>query len=113
MINLLNFFKMKLLYSNFFVLFRVFHCGAYLSSQIDQEATTERLLVQVYFEIFFVSFLISLSYRPFKRGRRSGPSNIALGCSRPGVPIQEGNECNFITTVGGSDLTFSQFIVWV
>jgi len=80
-----------------FVVF--FYGGAYLSSQIDQETTAERQDVQlVCFSLssFLYFFLISLSYRHFKRGRRNGSSNIAFGCSRP---TREGNECNLRTTV--------------
>jgi len=49
----------------------------------------------VFHSHLFCIFLISLSYRPFKRGRRNGSSNMAFGCSRP---TREGNECNLRTT---------------
>ena len=89
-------------------------------TQLLQNETTlfKNFLVFVFFFIFlnlifFVSFLISLSYRPFKQGHRSGPPNIAFRCSQASIPAREGDECNSRTTASSSDLTFSQSIVWV
>jgi len=98
----------------FFLVFAVFYW--YLLSQIDQETTAKHQVVQLVcflLSSFFHIFLIFLSYRPSKQGHRNGSSNIALGYSQPSVPNQEGNEYNLRMTVSSSDLTFSQFIIWV
>ena len=116
MSNLFNFFKLT--HSKFFWSLHSFLCFSLWCTPIianqprsnPQAASHPGIFLNL---IFFVYFLISLSYRIFKRGCKNGPSNIAFGCSQQSVPIQEGNECNFIMTASGSDLTFSQLIAWV
>ena len=95
----------------FFVVAYTYHCRS-----IKKQPPSNQYYRYFLNLIFFVSFLISLSYRtsgPFKQGHRNVPSNIALESRWPGVPTQQGNESNLITTASSSDLTFSQMIVWV
>jgi len=111
MSNLLSFFKPP--HSKFFWSLHSFSCFSLWRTPIVEDRSRSNPQAAGYPGIFlnlifFVYFLISLSYRIFKRGHKNGPSNIAFGCSQQSVPMQEGNECNFIMTAIGSDLTFSQ-----
>ena len=93
MINLLYFFKLP--HSKFFWSLRSFLCFSLWRTPIIADRSRSNPQVGshpgIFLNlIFFVSFLIFLSYRIFKRGHRNGPSNIALGSSQPGVPTREG-----------------------
>jgi len=101
-------FQIFLVFACFFAFFIVVHtyCHRLIKKQ-PPSGRSSRYILRSHL------FCISLSYRIFKRGHKNGPSNIAFRCSQQSVPMQEGNECNFIMTASGSDLTFSQLIAWV
>jgi len=94
-------FKIFLVFVFFFVFFIVAH--TYHRRSIRKQPPSSRLS-RFFKPHLFVSFLISLSYRPFKQGHRRGPSNIAFRCSQASILAREGDECNSRTTASSSDL---------